>query len=75
MPQQRTIVTIDRKTAKVTFDVQDGQGTSCQEKNRKYYDGIRKLFGLPLSAAVETAKPEMEMNTNNQETETEHERR
>ena len=68
----RTIVTIDRKTAKVTFDVVDGQGTSCQEKNKKYYDSIRKLFGLPLSATVETAKPEMEMTTNT-EVEKEHE--
>ena len=69
---QTTIVTIDRKTAKVTFDVVDGQGTSCQEKNQKYYDSIRKLFGLPLSATVETVKPEMETTTHT-EAETQHE--
>ena len=42
-----------------TFDVLDGEGTECQEKNKKYYDRLRKVMGLPETAISE--KPKMSM--------------
>lgn len=68
----RTVIRIDKKTGKTTFDVEDGQGTQCQEKNAHYYERLRQEFGLPESAITETEKPEMQQAVDSQ-IEAEHE--
>lgn len=68
----RTIIRICKKTARTTFDVEDGQGTQCREKNAHYYERLRQEFGLPESAVTETEKPEMDQVVETQ-AEAEHE--
>ncbi len=68
----RTVVRINKKTAKTTFDVEDGQGTQCREKNAHYYERMGREFGLPATDFNETEKPEMNQAVDTQ-TEAEHE--
>ena len=51
---------IEIKKGEVTFDVQDGEGQECREKNKRRYDLLRKRFGLPDEAFKEDCKPEMQ---------------
>ena len=53
----QTRIVIENGTAK--FDVLDGEGTECQEKNMKYYDRLRRTMGLPEEAITEEQKLSM----------------
>lgn len=55
----RTVVKIDKKTGEITMDVQDGIGAECQEKNRHYYDRLKRELGYDDAAFKEEPKPEM----------------